>query len=242
LVTIGLVEGRPHSPKEIHDDWLVVEQDCGMTRGAAADDHECTIELRPVYDTDPPSDQGIRSAKFSLGNGRYLHSNSPRLLASPAFLASIANPNHQHEDCIDDDHAIALKTWLGRRYDRPAVPAVFTELHYELSKRVRKQKHPHRDRLRDVLVSFAEEDDQTRFDLVGVLPADDIDLTDEDKDSLADWLAELCSDVPVALGVATGFQVLTADVVSLDFIERSYALDVSYVSWPSNGDGPIGSI
>jgi hypothetical protein len=231
-------DGKPTADRDVHPLWLVVEQDCTLAWGTAADQVEPTVELRPVLTDAPPHDQGVRSAKFSLGDG-YLFAASPRQMVSPALLAAAKEQGRQR-GAVTPDVARALKTWLGLRYDRPAVPQVFVPIYKELSGRVRKRNHRLRDRVRDVLVSFMQAEDGGRlFDLVAVLPAD-TDLTPEERGDVEDWLSDVCLDLPTSLGLATHIGVATTAEISIDFLENSYALDVSYVSWPAKGSGPRG--
>jgi hypothetical protein len=233
-------DGKPTADKDVHPLWLVVEQDCGLAWGRATDQLEPTIEIRPVLSDAPPSDQGVRSAKFSVGDGRYLHANSPRQMVSPALLAA-AQQQGRLVGCLEPDAATALKTWLGLRYDRPAVPQQNVPLYKELSTRVRKRPHRLRDEVRDVLVSFVEAaDGGTLFDLVAILPADS-GVREAERAELEDWLAEICLDLPANLGIATLVRVASTAEVSIDFLENSYALDVSYVTWSGKGGGPVGA-
>lgn len=241
LQTVGVdADGKPVSSKDVHPVWAIVEQDCGLAWGAASEQHEPTVEVRPVLTSSPPQDQGIRSAKLDLGEGQYLDSGSSRQMVSPALLVAV-DEQARHLRCVSPPVARALKTWLGLRYDRPAVPQTFVATYQELSKRVRKRHHGLRGRVRDVLVAFVQtEDGGVTFDLVALLPAAD-DLTLDERASLQDWLAELCLDLPTKHGVATGISVATTREVSIDFLEHSYALDTSYVTWPAKGGGPLGA-
>jgi hypothetical protein len=233
-------QGKPTVDKDVHPLWVIAEQDCGLAWGVAAEQHEPTIEIRPVLTESPPQDQGVRSAKFSLGDGRYLDAASPRQMVCPALLAA-ARDQERHVGCLLVDVARGLKTWLGLRYDRPAVPQVFIPTYTQLSSRVRKRRHSLRDRVRDVLVSFAQSDDGgCLFDLVAVLPSD-WDLSEQERAELEDWLAEVCLNFPTDLGIAISIQAATTSEVSVDFLERSYTLDVSYVTWPAKGGGPVGA-
>jgi len=233
--------GLPRVEKDVHPLWMLAEQDCGMAWGTAADGIAPSIEIRAVFTESPPDSRGVRSAKFSLGSGMYLDAASPPQMVSQALLAAAA-ADLRHHSCPTQVAALELKTWLGLRYDRPAVPATFVETYKELSRRIRKKKHGHRDHVRDVLVAFATAaDGGTLFDIVALLPADE-PATGEIRDELADWLADICMHMPTTLGVPTSVSVVTAAEVSLDFIEHSYALDLSFVTWPAKGGGPVGAI
>ena len=98
--------------------WVVCTQDCDL-RSSSVDSDQPMIELRPVLREDPPSDWGIRSRRFLLGDGAYVDADMPRRLITPALLSTM-RPGR--EDALDGSRASAFKTWLGLRYDRPARP------------------------------------------------------------------------------------------------------------------------
>ena len=65
-------------------------------------------------------------------------------------------------------------------------------------------------------------------------------LPPAEKEELLVWLTALTLKIPTNVGVAGRVQVRTTEQVSLDFLENSYALDVSEASWPRRGGGPVG--
>ena len=67
----------------------------------------------------PPTDWGIRNQKFLLSaDGRHLLANAPVVRVTPDVIVMA-----DHVDRLDDDHQLRLKTWMGLRYDCPAVPS-----------------------------------------------------------------------------------------------------------------------
>lgn len=96
----------------LHEEWVVASQDCDLAQ-TADDELDPTVELRPVYRESPPSDVGIRSARFLLARGQYAVSFSPRTHASAAVLTQ-AVPEHERT-LIAPARATAWKTWLGLR-------------------------------------------------------------------------------------------------------------------------------
>ena len=57
--------GRARRGKKSFHRWVVCTQDCDLSR-ASIDSYEAVVELRPVLDTDPPNDWGIRSRRLRL--------------------------------------------------------------------------------------------------------------------------------------------------------------------------------
>jgi hypothetical protein len=105
--------------------WVIATQDCDLSN-ASSGDPEPTIEIRPVAKESGSGDWGIRSAILRITSDLAVRSSSPRLHVSPLVLSTHAEKTRH--DPIDEGRSIALKTWLGLRYDRPAVPEEFVEL------------------------------------------------------------------------------------------------------------------
>jgi hypothetical protein len=128
---------------------------------------------------------------------------------------------------------VALKTWLGKRYDRPAVPDEWLPLAKRIALEVKKKKYRETTtHVRDVLMQF-EEGDPARYSLIAVV------TREADSADVRRWLADVAAGVPNTLGVADDIRVGTADQVALSVIETSYAADVTQVTW--QGDSPEGA-
>jgi hypothetical protein len=237
-------DGRPRADREVHGRWLIASQDCELAWADGGSDR-ATVELRPVYTENPPSDSGIRSNRLLVSTGQYLISQSPRLMIAPRVLAECVGEGHI--TCALPGRARAIKTWLGYRYDRPAVPGRFVSLHERLSSLASKRsRRPMAVHVRDVLVSYAQSADHVpTYQLVAVLPSSE---TSEGQSAiklqaeLERWLIEIASAVPADLGVASSVLALPADSVSLAFVESAFAIDAADLSWPRKGGGPTGAV
>lgn len=197
------------------------------------------LELRPVYAEDPPVEWGIRNQKLRLNEaGWHLHANSPSVRVTPELVATA-----EHVDCPDDDSQLRLKTWLGLRYDRPAIPERYGKVAGALSDQLRKRKNrPQGARLRDILAQFrTSSDGMTEYTLVAVVPSRN-EVTDNSVMEIRVWLADITRAIPAELGTPILLEVYGDDVVSLRYIESSFSLDVSSLSWPQNSPGPVGQV
>jgi hypothetical protein len=240
VVVLG-AGGRPAAEREVHGEWAVATQDCDLAR-ISADANDGLIELRPLVAAPAGAVRGVRSQKFVLVDGLAIEDHAPRILVAPSVL-SLASQNggHAPDECPERNQRRALKTWLGLRYDRPAVPGPFLACQAALAKQLSKPKLDEAHLLRDVLVAYAyNADGAIVFDLVAVLPGDR-DVTPEQKEALEAWLASAVLAVPTDAGVARRVEVLPATRVSIDFIERSFAVtEARDVTWPRRGGGPVG--
>lgn len=235
-------DGKPRADRSVHGRWMIASQDCDLAFVQATSTVP-SVELRPVFDHDPPQEWGIRGVRMRLNGRDYLHAHSPRLIVAPAVLNTAGHGASNHATCPTQESARYIKTWLGRRYDRPAVPGRFVDCHNELSQRVRAKKYRELTQLvRDVLVVYEEPvPGRTHYQLAAVLPSKayrdpPVDLVEE----LNDWLGDIALSVPDDLGVATGLFVRTADEISVAFLEASYSLDASEATWPRSGKAPQG--
>jgi hypothetical protein len=237
-------DGRPRTNREIHGRWLMASQDCELA-WADGESDEATVELRPVYTENPPLDLGIRSNRLLVTSAEYLSSQSPRLMVTPRVLAECVGEGG-HATCPLPLRARAIKTWLGYRYDRPAVPGRFVVLHENLSAAAKKHsRRPMGVHVRDVLVRYSESSDPVpTYELVAVLPSSetlDGQSAIELQDDLERWLTEIALAVPPHLGVASRILVLPADSVSLAFVESAFAIDATDLSWPRKGGALTGA-
>jgi hypothetical protein len=223
---------------------MVVAQDCELAWTNATSDVP-SIELRPVLTENPPQDWGIRSNRVLITSRHYLDSTSPRVMVTPRILAECAEDGHLL--CLLLSAARSVKTWLGLRYDRPAVPGRYVDLHKKLSSQITKRSRRTLGlHVRDVLVRYdLSETGLPTYELVAVLPTSDtpagkaaLALVDE----LEVWLTDISTSVPATMGVASRLLAQPADRVSLAFVEESYAVDANDVSWPRSGGGHRGAV
>jgi hypothetical protein len=226
--------------QEIHQQfglWMVVTQDCELF-DADESDGEPKIELRPLgRDASPPM-LGIRSRKLRISHGRpeYLHSESLRCMISPAALTAILGQDlGSREEWLDDDELLALKTWLGLRYDRPAIPTELVDLAVAIAQAIERRKsHPALRDVRDVLAQFDTSMTPPQFRLFGlVLPSAAVEVVRE-------LLLEAATSVSYELGVVSGIEIGTANQISIHVLETSFALDLTKITWRSGRpDGAV---
>ena len=184
---------------------------------------------------DPPTDWGIRSARFLLTESEYVRSVSPRPLVAPDVLTALVAGGAKLRE-PDAARELAFTTWLGLRYDRPAVPPTLVELAKRISDVVGKRRNrPFGARIRDVLMQFDDSDEPVRFSLFAVLESAD------DEEAARTWLSEIAGAIPVDLGVADEIGAATATGISFHLIETSYAADVTQVTWRPSSPEPEGA-
>jgi hypothetical protein len=237
----AVVDGVVQEVVRTHDLWLIAEQDCDLAWQAILRDDadEFLVELRPVFTDDRHIDWGIRSQRFLLNaDGRHLRANAPTVRATPQVIV-----NAEHEDCLDDDHQLRLKTWMGLRYDRPAVPQRYMKLARALADALAVKKNRARaERYRDVLAQYWDEDGVTKYTLVAVLPDGPHAPDSHEVADARTWLADSVRDVPGELGVAVSLDAYGDDTISLQYLEGSYSVDVTRLSWPPNKPGLTGAV
>lgn len=211
-----------------HERWLVVTQDCDLDMMQTLDVATC-VELRPILTTDPPTELGIRSRRFKLSieahDRDHLNDLSFRCSITPAALSAVGAAGGR-VGTLDTTQRLRLTTWLGRRYDRPAVPPHLLPLMRHISDLVKKRRHRLVGKLvRDVLVQVGDKTGALRYTLVAI-----IENASDDEDVRV-WLAGLSQEVPLELGVADRIEVGTAEEISIDVVETSYAADLSDLTW-----------
>lgn len=218
-----------------HGDWVVASQDCDL---ASTDQiyAEASVELRPVFNANPPDDWGIRSSKLRLTESKYVISSSPRPMVSAEVLTQLCTLGCEIHQ-MDEARRIAFKTWLGLRYDRPAVPERFVSLAKSISELVsKKRNHIIGRTLRDVLMQFDESAVPTQFSLFAIL------VDSKDEKVVREWLSEVSLAVSKDLGIANTIEAATTERVSLKLIETSYSANVSQLTWRSSSSDPDGAI
>lgn len=214
----GSVEGVTAA----HERWVVASQDCDLAN-VHEDDVQPVIELRPVRTGNPNADWGIRSKILRLSDHFYVEASAPRLLVSPRVLTGL---EAHREDQVDPYRAQAFKTWLGLRYDRPAVPPEYGELATAIAEAVRQTRSATlAAETHDVLMQFSGHS-LPRFVLVAVM----VDLGD--SEGIVEWLAKAALQVAPQLGVLAEPPIaVTKSRLSLQFLEESYAADLSAITW-----------
>jgi hypothetical protein len=232
-VVLG-ADGTPERRQGFHDRWVVASQNCDLDT-TDEESPEPTIEMRPVYTENPPADWGIRSSRFLLVEGEYVESTSPHVNVAAALLSALLASGAERRD-PHPERELAFTTWLGVRYDRPAVPPALVPLARRIAQEVgRPRNREIARRVRDVLMQFDETADPTRYSLYAVLERP------EDRDAVREWLATVAAAVPVELGIADVIEAAPATEISFDLVETSYAADVSQLTWRGSQPGPDGA-
>lgn len=184
------------------------------------------IELRPVLAEDPPSDWGIRSRRFLLGENAYVDADVPRCVVTPALLSTMRSGR---EDALDGERSRAFRTWLGLRYDRPAVPEHLVDLAREVAKRCSGGRgRAISEQVHDVLMQFDDSAQPVHVALFGVI------ADDADAESVRVWLADVATRINSDLGVVAHIDVATRAHTPLELVETSYAADLSQLTWARN--------
>lgn len=217
--------------EEDHYLWLVANQECELS-SKDSNASDAVIELRPVFPSGNPASGswGIRSRIFRVTAETHLLSEAPRLHVSSSFLTANIS---RREPMISDDRATALKTWLGLRYDRPAVPPEWVSLAKNIAESLKRGRAAITDHIHDVLIQFSD-DTPPYFDLFAVIT----DGTDED--AVREWMAGGVLAIPNDLGIPRNLDAGTRAQASLELMETSYSADLSQITW--RGDGPTGAI
>ncbi|MGV9242553.1 hypothetical protein [Streptomyces sp. NPDC003710] len=233
LTWIAVVDGRPQQRKEVFDEWVVVAQDCELAWKAVREENSpVLVELRPLLRENPPVDWGVRNQLFRLDkSAAYVDNNLPRLMVHPETLSFA-----EHLTCPLDSRR--LKTWLGLRYDRPAIPQRYVELTNALVKKVKAKKtRETAAHVRDLLVAFGDSEGTVKFELVAVLNST---CPEDVRQGVLEWISEVALGIPEELGVATRIEARPDTQISIEFLERSFAVDASSLSWPVNSPHLVG--
>lgn len=211
--------------EQSHSLWALVAQDCSLFR-MRANSNTPVVELRQVHDSDPPTHEGIHARKFLLDSslGHYLVDDKPSAFVSPRFLCDTVLVTRNYQ--LGESRVLALKTWLGNRYDRPAVPDELVPLAKAIASSVKSSSRAELGQnVRDVYMKFEGSADDVRFYLYAVL------VEDKNRIEIREWLAECVLDISSDLGLLSGVEALPASEISLETVETLYCADLSQLTW-----------
>jgi hypothetical protein len=183
------------------------------------------VEIRPVFPVTGPADWGIRSRRLLLSASTMISATEAPVYLSPAVLSAVSGGGPSSS--LDDDRAVALKTWLGFRYDRPAIPDDLVPLAQDIAARARRrQGRAFATDLHEVLVQYDDQSTPPKFVLFAVV------RDGADRQEARRWLTTVGTAVPPNLGVLDGVEAGNRSETSLELLETSFAADVTQLSWP----------
>lgn len=239
LPTLGIAfdteKKKPISRHDVHGLWLVTSQDCTLDRTKPASNTP-SVELRQVLHDQPPAHWGIHARKFLLDRelGHYLVDDKPINFVSPRMLSNIEEDGRLYT--LHDDRVLALKTWLGNRYDRPAVPPKLVPIARSIAESIAGiSDRTAAKGVRDVYMTFEPVGESINFSLYAITE------NGANQRDVREWLADAALEIPVELGVASGLEVGTASEVTLNVVESWYCADLSQLTW-ADQPGPHGVI
>ena len=213
--------GNDVESEQSFDIWLLTTQDCDLA-STKSKNAARQFELRPVYaEQKGDTFDGIRSRAMRVAPGLVLRSDSPRITMTARRLVRF---NAQRDNILTDEQRREVKTWLGLRYDRPAVPEPFDRLAKDVLKPVIVDAMPDilKGRVRDVLVYY---ESATAIRLIAVL------RDAADRDAALDWLDSAIGTLLDKHKIAVlERHAEDASRVSLRDIETYYGLDSSELS------------
>jgi hypothetical protein len=222
---LNTTTGGANQVTSTHSLWALVTQDCNLYR-TKANKNSPSIEFRQVHDSDPPHQEGIRARKFLLNPefGHYLIDDKPSAFVSPRFLCDSNLVSFGYK--LSEPRVLALKTWLGNRYDRPAVPDELVPLAKAIAESVQQNgQREFADQVREIYMRFEEANGIMKFSLFGVI------FDKADAPTIREWLANCALEVSHELGIPAEIQAVKASQISFDTIETSYCADVSQLTW-----------
>ena len=221
-LTIDAIDDGVNPITQTYSSWMVCTQDCDL-HNAELEANEPLIELRPILSDERLRDWGVRNRHFVVAPGRCIDANAVRCLVTPSLLGSLALGR---KDGLNEERRRFFKTWLGLRYDRPAVPEQLIPLARQIAARCSDRSG--RDissRVHDVLMQFDPSQTPVRFVLFGIVDKSD------DKSEVRSWLADVGNRIDAKLGIMSDAIVETRSDTPLQVVEESYSADLSQLTW-----------
>ncbi len=221
-LTTGGQEQRISTQKESFERWIVCTQDCDLARVSIESD-EPIVELRPILTGGHQKAWGIRSAILRLTENSYIDAYSPRCFTTPRVLHKL---EPYRDNALDLSRRPHFKTWLGRRYDRPAVPETYLPLAVAIAETCRKRRHREfHDRIHEILMQFNPSAQPPEAALYAVIKRQ------TDSSDVEEWLGTVSREIDASLGFVGRIEVGTRSQATLQLLEDSYAADLSQLTW-----------
>jgi hypothetical protein len=212
-----------------HNLWLIVTQDCDLHR-LQLTNNQPKVELRPLLVGEPAPKVGIRSRlhRISQDHPEYVDNDRTREMASAASLTKmLALDDHARDYWLDDHDLAALQTWLGRRYNRPAVPDHFGPLMNRIAVELETCDAETLAHVRSIHAAI-EAGEPLRVSLYALMDPAGIPA------EIEAMLAEAMLEIPGDLGVIDAIEGHFADTMTLRMLEDSYEVDASDLTWAPN--------
>jgi len=184
--TYTAVDGCPRHQDEDHDLWLLTEQDCDLDQTLDSDTDRL-FELRAVREHAGDIPSNIVGAEVRIDDTHCLKAMDHAVKVTATWL--MANVENRVDTA--EKRRREIKTWLGYRYDRPAVPKEFVEIHkriQSLAKAKRGKPDPNKPaqleenwtkinlkKVRDVFVAYerAQQNGKIRASLIAIANSQD---------------------------------------------------------------------
>jgi hypothetical protein len=220
-------DGRLTLKEDSHDLWILADQDCDLSATETTDEDRY-LELRAVRTCMPETKlpSGIRSRILRLSTELTVQAGDARAGLTARALHSLSAAADR--SAVDRDARRSFKTWLGLRYDRPAVPEAFASAAKGLLKLLQRSGRTGEwTSLRDIFVTFEDAPhDVPVARLFAVLWNDKAG----DCPRIEAWLRDIQLRLSQSAGserfvVIGEISVQPTSRTPVDVLERSYGLD-----------------
>lgn len=206
---------------EQFDYWLLATQDCDLEQTPCTNSAR-QFELRPVLPRlkDDKLD-GLRSRTIIVKDGFVLRSDSKKLTLTARALNSM---KAKREDDLEDERRVQIKTWLGLRYDRPAIPIQFVALGDRLRTAFIVEMPPELvGVVRDVWIYF---DDDHTVRLFAIL----VDAQKHRAQDVTDWVDDVISLLSDETIIVAERHIEPPERTPLSILQTYYGLGLSELS------------
>jgi hypothetical protein len=122
-------DGVQRTSELVHGLWLLAEQDCDLAQTDVGDIAK-QFELRAVRYHEGDIPRGITGGRMRINATQCVHALDIVTKVTATWLAA----NFENAISVDPETRREVKTWMGYRYDRPAVPAAISKIHTRIQK------------------------------------------------------------------------------------------------------------